>query len=64
MSVYFGIILDKSNLEKNKIYSVAIICGTGRISARVIESNLKNIIKNDTVRVILHHSNLNLRNFI
>ena len=59
MSVYFGIILDKSNLEKNKIYSVAIICGTGRISARVIESNLKNIIKNDTVMDIYSDSNIN-----
>lgn len=49
MSVYFGILIDKSNLDKHKIYNIAIICGTGRISARVVESNLKKLIKNETV---------------
>lgn len=59
MSVYFGILIDKSNLEKNKIYSIAIICGTGRISARVVESNLKKIIKNETVMDIYSDSKIN-----
>lgn len=59
MSVYFGIMIDKSNLEKNKIYSIAIICGTGRISARVVESNLKKIIKNETVMDIYSDSKIN-----
>lgn len=58
MSVYFGIMIDKSNLEKNKIYSIAIICGTGRISARVVESNLKNN-KNETVMDIYSDSKIN-----
>ena len=58
MSVYFGILIDKSNLEKNKIYSIAIICGTGRISARVVESNLKKIIKNETVMDLYSDSNI------
>lgn len=49
MSVYFGILIDKSNLDEHKIYNIAIICGTGRISARVVESNLKKLIKNETV---------------
>lgn len=59
MSVYFGIMIDKSNLEKNKIYRIAIICGTGRISARVVESNLKKIIKNETVMDIYSDSKIN-----
>lgn len=58
MSVYFGILIDKSNLEKNKIYNIAIICGTGRISARVVESNLKKIIKNETVMDLYSDSNI------
>lgn len=58
MSVYFGILIDKSNLEKNKIYNIAIICGTGRISARVVESNLKKIIKNETVMDLYSNSNI------
>ena len=58
MSVYFGILIDKSNLEKNKIYNIAIICGTGRISARVVESNLKKIIKNETVMDFYSDSNI------
>ncbi len=58
MSIYFGILIEKRNLEKNKIYSIAIICGTGRISARVIESNLKKIIKNETVMDLYSDSNI------
>ena len=58
MSVYFGILIDKSNLEKNKIYNIAIICGTGRISARVVESNLKKIIKNETMMDLYSDSNI------
>ena len=58
MSVYFGIHIDKTNLEKNKIYNIAIICGTGRISARVVESNLKKIIKNETVMDLYSDSNI------
>lgn len=58
ISIYFGILIDKSNLENNKVYKIAIICGKGRISARVIESNLKKIIKNKTVMDFYSDNNI------
>ena len=59
MSIYFGIIIEKSNIDENRMYKIAIICGTGRISARVIESNLKKIFKRKAIMEIYSDNNIN-----
>ncbi|MCC3869844.1 BglG family transcription antiterminator [Terrisporobacter mayombei] len=43
MAMYFGVFIS-DNSYKNKIYRVAIICGSGVLTARIISSQLKKIL--------------------
>lgn len=43
MAMYFGVFISE-NSYKNKIYRVAIICGSGVLTARIISSQLKKIL--------------------
>ncbi|WP_373598182.1 BglG family transcription antiterminator [Paraclostridium bifermentans] len=44
LAIYFGVFISENNYENNKIYKIAIMCGTGRVTARLIKSQLKKII--------------------
>lgn len=48
LAVYFGVFISENNYENNKIYRVALICGTGRVTARLISSQLKKILYSET----------------
>lgn len=49
IAAYFGVFISEQQIEKNKIYKVAVICGTGRVTARLVASQLKGIFDANTV---------------
>lgn len=44
LAFYFEVFLNKQKMERKKPYSIAVICGTGRVSAKLISLQLKKII--------------------
>lgn len=44
LAFYFEVFLTKQNMEQEKPYSIAVICGTGRVSAKLISLQLQKII--------------------
>jgi len=49
IAAYFGVFISEQQIEKNKAYKVAVICGTGRVTARLVSSQLKGIFDANTV---------------
>ncbi|NOW07249.1 BglG family transcription antiterminator [Clostridium beijerinckii] len=49
IAAYFGVFISEQQIEKSKIYKVAVICGTGRVTARLVASQLKGIFDANTV---------------
>jgi lichenan operon transcriptional antiterminator len=49
IAAYFGVFISEQQAEKSKIYKVAVICGTGRVTARLVKSQLKGIFDTNTV---------------
>ncbi len=49
IAAYFGVFISEQQIEKNKIYKVAVICGTGRVTARLVASQLKGIFDANAV---------------
>ena len=49
IAAYFGVFISEQQIEKNKTYKVAVICGTGRVTARLVASQLKGIFDANTV---------------
>lgn len=48
MAMYFGVFIEENSYKKNKIYKVAVICGTGVLTARIISSQLKKILSTES----------------
>jgi len=49
IAAYFGVFISEQQIEKNKTYKVAVICGTGRVTARLVASQLKGIFDENAV---------------
>lgn len=49
IAAYFGVFISEQQTEKSITYKVAVICGTGRVTARLVASQLKNIFDANTV---------------
>lgn len=49
IAAYFGVFISEQQIEKSKICKVAVICGTGRVTARLVASQLKGIFDANTV---------------
>jgi lichenan operon transcriptional antiterminator len=49
IAAYFGVFISDKQIEKNQTYKVAVICGTGRVTARLVASQLKGIFDENTV---------------
>lgn len=49
IAAYFGVFISERQGEKSKVYKVAVICGTGRVTARLVASQLKSIFDANTV---------------
>lgn len=59
MAMYFGVFISENDNEKNRIYKVAIICGTGVLTARIISSQLKKILSKEAILDIYAVSEVN-----
>ena len=44
LASYFGVFLEENHLEQRKPFRIAVICGTGRVTARLISVQLKKIV--------------------
>lgn len=44
MAMYFGVFISDDSYKKQRIYKVAVICGSGVLTARIISSQLKKIL--------------------
>lgn len=59
LAVYFSVFISENSYEKNKIWSIAIICGTGKITARLIAAQLRKIVDIDTKLEMFSDSQVN-----
>ena len=48
LAVYFSVFISENSYEQNKLCSIAIVCGTGKITARIIAAQLRRIVDIDT----------------
>ncbi|MDO4175101.1 MAG: PRD domain-containing protein [Eubacteriales bacterium] len=44
LASYFGVFLTEIDLQKNKPFRIAVVCGTGRVTARLVAVQLKRIL--------------------
>jgi len=49
IAVYFGVFISEQQIDKKQNYKVAVICGTGRVTARLVANQLKNIFDSNTI---------------
>ncbi len=59
LAVYFSVFISENSYEQNKICSIAIICGTGKITARLIAAQLRKIVDIDTKLEMFSDSQVN-----
>ncbi|MDY4574354.1 MAG: PRD domain-containing protein [Intestinibacter sp.] len=59
LAVYFSVFISENTYEQNKICSIAIICGTGKITARLIAAQLRKIVDIDTKLDMFSDSQVN-----
>lgn len=48
LAFYFEVFLDKADMKEEEPFSIAIICGTGRVSSKLISLQLKRIVDSST----------------
>lgn len=44
LASYFGVFLTENDLKRTKRFRVAVVCGTGRVTARLVEAQLKKVL--------------------
>lgn len=44
LASYFGVFLTENDLKRSRKFRVAVVCGTGRVTARLVEAQLKKIL--------------------
>lgn len=59
LAVYFSVFISENTYEQDKICSIAIICGTGKITARLIAAQLRKIVDIDTKLDMFSDSQVN-----
>ena len=59
LAVYFSVFISENSYERNKLCSIAIICGTGKITARLIAAQLRKIVDIDTKLEMFSDSEVN-----
>lgn len=48
LASYFGVFLTETDLKQSKKFRVAVVCGTGRVTARLVSVQLKKILDSST----------------
>lgn len=44
LASYFGVFLEESELKKKKPFRAAVVCGTGRVTARLVAAQLRKVL--------------------
>lgn len=52
LAAYFGVFLTEHSMDQKKIFKLAVICGTGRVTARLVSAQLHKIL-DDSARLTL-----------
>lgn len=53
LASYFGVFLAEYELQSRKIFKVAVVCGTGRVTARLVAVQLKKILDSSVQMTLL-----------
>ena len=53
LASYFGVFLEESGLKKSKPFRAAVICGTGRVTARLVAAQLRRVLDSATELTLL-----------
>lgn len=59
LAVYFGVFITENSLVESKQKSIAIVCGTGRVTARLVKNQLKKIVESETIIDLYSGSEIN-----
>lgn len=59
LATYFGVFLAESKSKSEKIFKIAVVCGPGRVTARLIEVQLRKILDSTSEITQLSGDNVN-----
>lgn len=52
LASYFGVFLEESGLKSSRPFRVAVVCGTGRVTARLVAAQLRRVLDSSTELVL------------
>ena len=53
LASYFGVFLEESGLKKSRPFRAAVVCGTGRVTARLVAAQLRRVLDSATELTLL-----------
>lgn len=59
LASYFGVFLTENDLKRTKRFRVAVVCGTGRVTARLVEAQLKKVLDSSAEMTLFADENVN-----
>lgn len=58
LASYFGVFLTENDLKRSKKFRVAVVCGTGRVTARLVEAQLKKVLDSSAEMTLFADENV------
>ena len=58
LASYFGVFLTENDLKRSKRFRVAVVCGTGRVTARLVEVQLKKMLDSSAEMTLFSDDNV------
>ncbi len=58
LASYFGVFLTENDLKRSKRFRVAVVCGTGRVTARLVEAQLKKVLDSSAEMTLFADENV------
>lgn len=58
LASYFGVFLTENDLKRSKKFRVAVVCGTGRVTARLVEVQLKKMLDSSAEMTLFADNNV------
>ncbi len=58
LASYFGVFLTENDLKRSKRFRAAVVCGTGRVTARLVEAQLKKVLDSSAEMTLFADENV------
>lgn len=58
LASYFGVFLTENDLKRSKRFRIAVVCGTGRVTARLVEAQLKKVLDSSAEMTLFADENV------